>query len=313
MKSFWILVAIAGSLSQVSPAQTGGVSASGNASVSGQVDGNAKASQATQTGASANANASAQSQVNTGRKEKTESKPSTGANRPGGAGTSAFLASGTTLNAELTHSLDAKSAKPGDEVTAKVTEDVKSNGKVVVHKGSKLVGHVTEARARTKDNADSQLGIVFDKAVLKSGEELSFNGAMQAMAPPVNAALAASGEESSMINAPSPGGGGGARRSGGGGLVGGVTSTATGVTGGATGAVTGATTGTVNGTGGLVGGLTAQGRLTNASQGAIGLQGLTLTSATAGSAQGSVVSSTTRNVKLESGTQMLLKVAGAAQ
>jgi hypothetical protein len=53
--------------------------------------------------------------------------------------------------------------------------------------------------------------------------------------------------------------------------------------------------------------------LTNASQGAIGLQGLSLNSATAGAAQGSVVSSTTRNVKLESGTQMLLKVTSSAQ
>jgi hypothetical protein len=53
--------------------------------------------------------------------------------------------------------------------------------------------------------------------------------------------------------------------------------------------------------------------LTNVSQGAIGMQGLTLNSVTAGSAQGSVVSSTTRNVKLESGTQMLLKVTGSAQ
>jgi hypothetical protein len=227
------------------------------------------------------------------------------------------------LSAELTHSLDAKSCKPGDQVTAKVTDDVKSDGKVVVHKGSKLVGHVTEAKARSKDNADSRVGIVFDKAVLKDGEELSFNGAVQALAPPVNAALSAAGDESSSIGAvgPSGGGSGGARRSGGGGgllggvgsTVGGAASSTTGVVGGATGTVTSATGGAVNGTTGLAGGLTAQGRLTSASQGAIGLQGLTLNSVTAGSAQGSVVSSTTRNVKLDSGTQMLLKVAGSAQ
>jgi hypothetical protein len=226
------------------------------------------------------------------------------------------------LNAELTHSLDAKSCKPGDQVTARLTEDVKSDGKVVAHKGSKLVGHVTEAQARSKDNADSKLGIVFDKAVLKSGQELSFNGAVQALAPPVNAGLSAAGDESSSIGAAGPSGGGGARRSsgGGGGLLGGVsstvgaaTSTTTGAVGGATGTVTGATTGAVNGTTGLAGGLTAQGRLTSASQGAIGLQGLTLNSATAAAGQGSVVTSASRNVKLESGTQMLLKVTGSAQ
>jgi hypothetical protein len=69
----------------------------------------------------------------------------------------------------------------------------------------------------------------------------------------------------------------------------------------------------VSGTTALAGGLTAQGRLTNASQGAIGLQGLTLNSAGTANAQGSIVSSTTRNVKLETGTQMLLKVSGSGQ
>jgi hypothetical protein len=325
MKNCWLLVGVAGLLSLMSLAQTVNGSASGNASVSpGQVDSSAKASQNTQAaGASANANASAQGQVDTDHKAKPRSKAGGGASRnsagsPGGTGSSAVLAGGSTLSAELTHSLEAKSCKPGDQVTARLTEDVKSDGKVVVPKGSKLVGHVTEAKARSKDNADSRLGIVFDRAVLKSGQELSFNGAVQALAPPVSAALSAAGDES--ISAAGPSGGGGPRRSGGGGLLGGATSTVgaatsttTGVVGGATGTVSSATTGAVNGTTGLAGGLTAQGRLTNASQGAIGLQGLSLNSATAGAAQGSVVSSTTRNVKLESGTQMLLKVTSSAQ
>ena len=329
MKNFWLLAGIAGLLSLMSPAQTVNGSASGNASVSpGQVDAGAKASQSTQAGgASANTNASAQGDVKTEHRGDQESKSQAGSGHrhnsgdranSGGTGSSAALSSGTALHSELTHSLDAKSCKPGDQVTAKLTEDVKSEGKVVVPKGSKLVGHVTEAKARSKDNADSRLGFVFDKAVLKSGQELSFNGAVQAMAPPVNAALSAAGDESSNIGAGAPGGS--ARRSGGGGLlggaagtVGGATSTATGVVGGATGSVASTTTGAVNGTTGLAGGLTAQGRLTNASQGAIGLQGLTLNSISAANAQGSIVSSTTQNVKLESGTQMLLKVTGSAQ
>jgi hypothetical protein len=324
MKSFWMLVAIVGVFSVVSGAQTAGGSGSGNASVNqGQVDASAKASQTAQAaGTSANANASAQGQLKSEQKAKHESNSKSGGGNSasaGGSGTSAVLASGTALHAELTHSLDAKSAKPGDQVTAKVTEDVKSDGKVVVHKGSKLVGHVTEAQARSKGNADSRLGVVFDKAVLKSGQELSFNGAVQALAPPVSAALSAAGDESGSLGAPMPSGGG-APRSGGGGLlggatstVGGATSTVTGAAGGAAGSVANTTTGAVRGTTGLAGGLTAQGRLTSNSQGAIGLQGLALNSATAGSAQGSVVTSTTRNVRLDSGTQMLLKVTGTAQ
>jgi hypothetical protein len=218
------------------------------------------------------------------------------------------------LQAELTKPVDVRKVKAGDEVTAKVTQDVKADGKVVVRKGSQLIGHVTEAQARSKERADSKLGIVFDKAVLKGGQEMAFNGVVQALAPPAQAAESTGLEESSMSRA-SPSGGGGSSRSGGG-LVGGVTSTATGAVSGATHTVTGATTNTVNGTlstaGGVAGGLTAQGNLTSASRGAIGLEGITLNSTTQGNAQGSVVSSASRNVKLESGTQMLLQVSGAA-
>jgi hypothetical protein len=332
MKKFWLLVVVAGLVSLMSAAQTANGSASGNASVTpGQVNASATASQNTRaSGASADTSASAHGQVNTehGGKQEPKSKAgsgdrhnSGGSASPGGTG-STVLSSGTTLNAELSHSLDAKTCKPGDQVTAKLTQDVKSDGKMVAPKGSKLMGHVTEAKARSKDSADSSLGIVFDKAVLKSGQELAFNGAVQAIAPPVNAGLSAAGDESSSISAPGPSGGGGARRSGGGGggLLGGATSTVTGATSTATGAVGGAagsvastTTGAVSGTTTLAGGLTAQGRLTNASQGAIGLQGLTLNSVSTANAQGSIVTSTTRNVKLESGTQMLLKVTGSAQ
>ena len=325
MKSFWMSVAMIGLFSLVSAAQTASGSGSGNASVTpSQVGAGANVSQNAQAaGASANTNTSTQAQVSTDHKPKQESNSKAEAHAnaagnagAGSAGTSAVLAGGTTVNAELAHSLDAKSAKPGDQVMARVTEDVKANGKVVVHKGSKLVGHVTEAQARGKGSADSRLGIVFDKAVLKSGEEVAFSGAVQALAPPVNAGLLAAADESSNISPAGPGGGG-ARRSGGGGLLGGATSTATGAVSGATNTVAGTTTAVTNGTvseaTGLAGGLTAQGRLTSASQGAISLQGLTLNSAAASSANGSIISSTTRNVKLESGTQMLVKVAGSAQ
>jgi hypothetical protein len=77
--------------------------------------------------------------------------------------------------------------------------------------------------------------------------------------------------------------------------------------------------GTVSGATRTASGLTAQGNLTSASQGAIGLQGLVLsppaavTGSAQSSAQGSVITSASRNVKLESGTQILLRVTGSAQ
>src|SRR5690348_6856799 len=62
----------------------------------------------------------------------------------------AGLSGRTALQVELTHSLDAKKAKPGDSVEAKLTQDVKANGKVVLHRGAKLVGHISEVQARGK-------------------------------------------------------------------------------------------------------------------------------------------------------------------
>jgi len=330
MKSIWKFLVTAGLLTLTASAQSAGTSASGsgNASVTpGQAAAGANAGQSTQVNAAGQSqssgtqvNGSGQAQASGDQKDKhTKGAQASGNGNAAGSAmapgvdSGAMLASGTTLQAELTKSLDAQKAKPGDEVTAKVTEDVKSNGKVVVHKGSHLVGHVTEAQARSKDHAESTLGIAFDKAVLKGGQEMAFNGMVQAIAPPARGALSGAGDESTMVGGgPAPRSGGGGRSSGGGGgLLGGVGSTATGVVPGVTSTAGAATNGAVNGTlsgaGGAVGGLTAQGNLTNASRGAIGLQGLNLNSATAAGAQGSVITSASRNVKLDSGTQMLLQ------
>src|SRR6266566_4606698 len=84
----------------------------------------------------------------------------------------AALAGGTAFNAALSSPIDSKKCKPGDQVTAHTTEAAKSEGKTVIPKGSKLVGHVTQASARAKGESESALGIVFDKAILKSGQEI---------------------------------------------------------------------------------------------------------------------------------------------
>jgi hypothetical protein len=52
----------------------------------------------------------------------------------------------------------------------------------------------------------------------------------------------------------------------------------------------------------------AAGQLTSQSQGVIGLNGLSLSSAAANSTSGSVITSAGKDVKLDSGTQMLLQV-----
>ncbi len=84
------------------------------------------------------------------------------------AASASQVQAGSTVQAELVKPLDAHKNKVGDEVVAKTTHDVKSGGRLIVPKGSKLIGHVTEVKAHSKDQATSELGIAFDHAVLKS-------------------------------------------------------------------------------------------------------------------------------------------------
>jgi len=329
IKKYWIAAITAGILTAGAAAQTSASgSGSGNASVTpGQAGAGASASQSAQTsGASANvdANANAKASHEQDNKNKDKDKGSNsgasasgnaaGAATAGAGDLSGALTSGTAMQAELNKTVDAKKAKAGDEVSAKLTQDVKSNGKVVLHKGSKLVGHVTEAQARSKENAESKLGIVFDKAVLKGGQEVSFNSVIQAVAPPLQATSSLAGDESSSM-----GGSGMGRSSSGsgplGGAIGGATNTAGSAVGGVAstaGNVAGSTTGAVGGAANGTVGAAANGALSGTSRGVIGMQGLALNTAAAGSAQGSVISSNTQNVKLDGGTRMVLQVAGSA-
>lgn len=94
-----------------------------------------------------------------------------------------LLENGTIIYLELARSVDAKKAKAGDEVTALLLADVLSHGKIALRRDSKLLGHVTEAQAHTKDNPESRLGIVFDKAFGKGKQEIAFNSVLLALAP----------------------------------------------------------------------------------------------------------------------------------
>jgi hypothetical protein len=224
---------------------------------------------------------------------------------------SAALSSGTTMNAVLSQPVDAKKNKPGDPVTAKTTEAAKSDGKVVIPKGSKLLGHVTECKARSKDEKESALGIVFDKAILKNGEEVPLNVTIRALAAAQTAAASSIGGDDL-----SAGGAVGSARASGGGALGGVRSTAGAAAGAATntaanagGVAGGAVGSTLNAAGaarGAVGGLNTAGQLTSNSQGVFGLEGLNLNGAAANSTQGSLITSSSKNVHLDSGTQILL-------
>ena len=106
---------------------------------------------------------------------------------------------------------------------------------------------------------------------------------------------------------------------GGGGLVGGVTSTAGATAGSVVNTASsvpvnaGGTLNTATRSTGAVGGLTSAGRLASNSSGVFGLQGLSIDSAASSATQGSMIVSSTKNVHLDSGTQMLLSASGQAQ
>ncbi len=97
------------------------------------------------------------------------------------------IAPGSVIPVQLTKTVDAKKAKTGDEVVAKVTQDMKTQtGEVLVPKDTKVIGHVTEAQARTKGEKESELAIAFDHAVLKNGENVRLPMSIQAVIAPRN-------------------------------------------------------------------------------------------------------------------------------
>src|SRR5207249_7469452 len=230
----------------------------------------------------------------------------------------AALTNGTAFNAELSSPVDSKKCKPGDAVNARTTEAVKAEGKTVIPKGSKLVGHVTRASTRAKGEAESSLGIVFDKAVLKHGEEVPLSVAIQAVASAQSSASAAGSEMDTMGglsgSAAGPGMAGGRGALGGvtsaaGGAAGTVTNTAANVGGAAGGTLNSAASagGNIAGTSkGAVGGLNTAGQLTSNSQGVFGLNGLNLSAAGSNATEGSVITSAGKDVHPDSGTRLLL-------
>jgi hypothetical protein len=247
-----------------------------------------------QSGAAAVNNSAAQAQ------SQTQATTQTGTSNAAAAG--GKIAAGSTLQVALSKSIDAKKAKVGDEVVAKTTMDAVSGGQIIIPRGSKVIGHVTEAKARAKGDSESMVGIAFEKAVVKGGQEIPLSATIQAIAPAPHTADLPASEPMSAPQPSSPGGGGYGRASGGGGMVGNTTQTATSTVGGVAN-----TAGNVGGLGGTTSAQTGA-VLNSSSRGVVGLSGIELQSNTAAQANGSVVASKDKNVKLDSGTQMVLQV-----
>lgn len=205
------------------------------------------------------------------------------------------IAPGSVIPVQLTKTVDAKKAKTGDEVVAKVTMDMKTNsGEVLVPKDTKVLGHVTESQAKSKEQKESQMGIAFDRAVMKDGNEMNLPMSIQAIIGQQNNNANAAADQGTAAPSGGPPAGGNTGRPGA--TAGGSTPPPS------ASPSTGDTTASNNqqGNGGMP-------QITGQTQGVVGIPHLTLSSGSNG-AQGSVITSDKNNVKLESGTMMLLKV-----
>ncbi len=211
-------------------------------------------------------------------------------------GSEGSLAGGTVLNATLNSSVDSKKAKPGEQITAHTTEAVKStDGRMILPKGTKLIGHVTQASARGNGQEQAMLAIQFDKAVLKDKQEMPLNVTIQAIAaPPQQASSSAFGGSSaggagapgtSPSNNPSMSGSRGARPDG--------TPPADSYP-------------SANSTGAPGGEPNSGGPLPANMLGVYGLDGVRITANANG--EGTVLTSSAKNVHLDGGTRLLLAV-----
>ncbi|HEY0083926.1 MAG TPA: hypothetical protein VGB61_14200 [Pyrinomonadaceae bacterium] len=207
------------------------------------------------------------------------------------------IASGTQLSAQLEQTLDARKARIGDRVVLRTTETLKSNGQVVAKRGARLVGRVTDVQQRTKSNAESRIGLVFDR--LESGSlvapiSATITSITQASAD-ARTADADFGAEADARAASSTRSSSGGSNSGGGGLLGGVTGTA----GGVLDTTTRATGDVVSGTTGAVGGA--------ANSAARTLGGIRISEATSATIKGgSILSLAGNNLRLEKNTTFRL-------
>jgi hypothetical protein len=201
------------------------------------------------------------------------------------ADTGAAQQRGPAIPVTLDKSIDSKKLKAGDTIEAKTAVSLNSaNG--AIPQGSKVIGHVTDAKAKGKGDAESSLSFTFDKIEVKKGQEIPFHAIAQAIAAAANNGPMPYPDQGQPSSAPTAG----APPAGHPGTAG---TTAAPPTPGA---------GDMGDTGAGAAGSSSQ--LSQNSTGVIGIKGINLTS----QAGSSIVSSDSKSVKLDSGTQILLRV-----
>ena len=85
---------------------------------------------------------------------------------------------------KITKTLESGKLKDGDAVEVETAGSFKLADGTLVPKGSKLEGHVTASKARSKGDPASELTLSFDKLDIANGKQLSIKGAVHAVLPP---------------------------------------------------------------------------------------------------------------------------------
>jgi hypothetical protein len=88
------------------------------------------------------------------------------------------------VTGELEKKIDTKNAKAGDPVILKTTENATTADGIVIPKGSRIVGHVTDVQAHSKTNPNARLTLQFDQAEIKGGQTMPIWTVLESVAPP---------------------------------------------------------------------------------------------------------------------------------
>ncbi|MCU1288772.1 MAG: hypothetical protein JWN60_1001 [Acidobacteria bacterium] len=220
-----------------------------------------------------------------------------------GTGKKVLLESGSSLEGQLQSTLDVKKTDIGDKVVLKTTKAIKQEGSVIIPKGTRLIGTVTEIQEKSKNSPMSKIGVVFEQI---EGKNLSapFTASIVSVSQIASQASAGSlfdsdlsGSSSSSGSVSRSGSASGGLLGGGGGLLGGATN----VVGSTLSTATNTVGGVVNTAGQTVGGASQSvGNIVN---------GIRITQSANASGSGSTtLSSDKNNLRLEKGAVFQLQL-----
>ena len=198
----------------------------------------------------------------------------------------------STAFAVTVDALDLKIAKVGQQVSLQTVGNVIVDGRIVIPENSIIVAHITQVTTKGKDQTQSALAIVIDRAVRKDEVSIPLQAIIAAVAAPRNNSLT-SDPAYAMLHSNEPH------------MSGNPTSAAS---SGELSASSKATSNSAVATAELKGRMDDGWQLTEESNSAIGYEGLSITWSLATPPPFTVFVSKSKNLKLLAGTQVLLRM-----